>query len=269
MADLRERLEDLAGRFPEREGMDGLDRSRRRRQLRSRVLAGSLALLIAAVGTASAYLAFRGTRPPVADQPPAIPDTLRIECDGTTAHVLTPKVRVRPDGVRLEVTNTASFETWTVLSLSSGSGGSPIVPAGQTKTSVTTQLIPGESDVWCGPSREDVNDDPVEDHLEIVDPDGVWVSDQLDCPSGRGVGGSWSGTGEPGMGSPEDQVRERYANKIREGDNLDRAGYPEADDEWGIDVRLTREGRVTATFHFFGNPTDGWYHDSYSACQEF
>ena len=105
--------------------------------------------------------------------------------------------------------------------------------------------------------------------FQIVDPQGLWVSDELQCPSGRAVSGSSLGSGEGGGASPEEQVRARFGEKIRDDDVVERAQYPEPSQEGGVTVRVVRDGLTYATVHFFATEQGGWYDDSYSACQEF
>ncbi|MEX2457699.1 MAG: hypothetical protein WD770_01785 [Actinomycetota bacterium] len=277
MADLRDRLDRLANRFPERGGLEGLDRRRGRRPERQRFLTAVLALLIAAAGITGAYVALRPTGEIIQPAPIHLSDVLRIECDGQSARVLTPTVRAQSDGVHLEVTNTAEFETTTSISSSLGSGGSPTVPPGATGDSVAASLPPGGADVWCGPSRTDVNEGPPEDQVEIVDPEGYWHPESLDCQGGRSIASpdlhiDRTAAGEPGP--PIDIIRRRFPEVLREDDIVDHGGYPDADaSQYGSTVRVVRAEHVVGRFHFVpgalvdGEPT--YLQDSFGACEAF
>ena len=174
MADLREQLEDLAGRFPERRGMEGLERRRDRRRRRARVLAGSLALLIAAVGTASAYLAFRDiAREPMADQPPAMaPDVLRLECGPNGPVVHSPTVRPQRDGVHIEARNTSDQVFIYDVGGPGGGTGRDISPGGEHAT-VARHIAPGPGTFQCVRPMTDPSEAPKLE-FEIVDPEGLW-----------------------------------------------------------------------------------------------
>lgn len=277
MTDLRDRLDRLAERFPERGGLEGLDHRRGRRPDRQRFLTAALALLIAAAGITGAYVTLRPTGEVARTLPAHLSDVLRIECDGQTARVLTPTVRTRSDGVHLEVTNTADFETTTSISVSGGSGGSPTVPAGGTEESVAAAMPPGAGNVWCGRSRTDVNEGPPEDQVEIVDPDGYWHPTSLDCQGGPSIASpelhiDRTSAGEPGP--PIEIIRRRFAEVLREEDIVDHGGYPDADAvQYGSTVRVVRSGYVVGRFHFVsgalvdGEPT--YLQDSFAACEAF
>jgi hypothetical protein len=273
MTDLRSTLNRLGDELPDPRGLDALDRRRRRRRRRDRLLAGAIGLLVAAVGTTSAYLAFgAGKDQPRPDHPAAqeAPNVARITCDGETATVQTPTVQVQPDGVHLEVTNTASFEVW-IVTQGADSDASPIVPAGQTESSVTEGLHAGTSNVWCGPSREDVNDGPSEDSLTIVDPDGIWKSTGLSCPPGEGaVNGIFDFFREAKgqSGTPIEIVRRKYEGVLGPDDVVDYGGYPEGH-AYGAIVRVSRQGATLGTFSFIPGLGDTWLQNEYSACNSF
>ena len=109
MPELKDALERVATRFPGATDLRTLERRRTRRRRRERLLAGSLALAIAAVGTASAYIALSPTRAGnIADHPPSLgPDVLRVECSSQGPVVHTPEVRPQRDGLHIEAANTS------------------------------------------------------------------------------------------------------------------------------------------------------------------
>ncbi len=271
MPDLRDRLEGLAAGFPERRGMDGLKRRRDRRRRVSRVLTGTLALLIAATGTASAFLAFRDiAHGPAADHATELPpDVLLLECSQNGPVVHTPTVRPQRDGVHIEARNTSDHVLIYDVGGPGGGTGRDIPPGGDHAT-VAGHIAPGRGTFGCARPLTDPSDE-LKLEFEIVDPEGLWVSGGLDCQGGVAVTGSvlYGGGPDGETGTPEDYVRKHHADELREEDVLDRAGYPVATKAWGATVRVVRDGRPVATFHLFGNEQEGWYQDSYSACQEF
>jgi len=102
--------------------------------------------------------------------------------------------------------------------------------------------------------------------VEIVDPDGVWVSSELDCESASTATFDWI-AGAPGRkGDPAEIVRAESEARLEPGDVVELAGYPEARD--APVVRIVRDGRTIAAVTLLQSDDGGWLISTTSNCDE-
>jgi hypothetical protein len=162
--------------------------------------------------------------------------------DGGT-RLWTPVVEVQPDGVHVDVENRAGEPT-SFFGL-----GNLDVEEGRHKAVISEP--PGKMLVACYPySQHESDAEPVKYDLELVDPEGHWMSTDLECEPGSMGQSTISDFAYPlGQGMSKDPLE-----LIREGvkgletdDVVELAGYPEAEIPT---VRVVRDERVIATFGF-------------------
>jgi hypothetical protein len=193
-----------------------------------------------------------------------LPDVADIVCDGTTTQVLTPQVKPQPDGVHFRVDNTSGQD----LAIQFGKGdffsfGGDNAFQGSHEIDFH-DVPPGEAKVRCLDAEKDAGSDEGFVPLEIVDQDGVWASETLQCPADVTSVQVLIAEGVEGYkGDPIDAARERYASLIRPSDELRPVGYPEGSEP---KVALIRDGDVRAVFDFISDGADGWLSPSYSGC---
>ena len=104
--------------------------------------------------------------------------------------------------------------------------------------------------------------------LEVVDPNGVYKSVEIECKGGMAVSGMAEyASGVKGKkGAPVEIVRREFSRHIRDGDQVELAGYPESREY--RTMRVVRVGRVIAKVVYF-REGKGWLQDHYEACASF
>lgn len=188
------------------------------------------------------------------------PDAARITCGPDGTRVLTPKVRARPDGVHLAIEN--RFERKTGYSVEFDGGGTGAdAPVGETRR--VENIPPGEARIRCDGSNKGGYAP-----LQVFVGDSGYKPVALECLGGRAVGvqGSYGPGTEAAKGNPVDITRRALKGRLREGDVVESAGYPEATGY--RTVRVVRERRVIATSGYF-REGGGWFPDASSNCEGF
>jgi hypothetical protein len=278
MGDLREDLERIGQRVePEADAFARLERRRRARERNRRFAAGGLALVLAIGGSVVAYSVLRDDDPagivvgasgPVGDD--LAPDVARVTCDGTST-VVEPQVvqmdpqtgeiletssavRAQGDGVHVIVTNTSGGD----LSFQWDLGGEN-APIGKHELVLT--LPPGVTGVRCQDPGEDAGPPGAYVDLEIVDPDGVYVSTELSCDE---VTGWFADYGPDATGDPDPvQSARDHLHGLEPGDVVEAAGYPEDETP---QVRVVRDRQVIAVLEYFPDGKGGWLESTGNAC---
>ncbi len=179
-----------------------------------------------------------------------------IECSGpgvSGTEVLTPVVAAQVDGVHVEIRNTSDEDL-----------GISFATRGDDADVGTTELVldspPGAEEALCTGDDTDPGDAGVP--FEIVDPDGYWVSTELD-------GGACSvmnvdyGEMPAGIADPIEAARDALGSRIEEGDELVLAGYPEAAVE---KVVVLRRGGVPIISVAMFEGTEGWFEHTVTTC---
>jgi hypothetical protein len=227
----------------------------------------------AASVAAAAFLAVAcASRSPEVPVAPAaernvLPDVAQIVCDANGTSVLTPVVRPQRDGVHLEIRNSTGED----LSFIVGADGDG-VPSGSSE--LIWPLPPGTAKVGCV-ALSAPGDTPADGEVTVRDPDGIWIDPGVGgrtegneaCPSA--VIGSFDyvagAAGE--QGDPVEIARARLRDRLKEGDLVHAAGYPE---EPNRHVIVVRDGSTVADLKYVRDQAGtGWLLDSESTCDDF
>jgi hypothetical protein len=264
MTDERDSLNRLAEQVPPpSSAFERLSDRRGRRRRNQRLMAGGVALCLAAVAAFGGFAIARnlGRNDDVRIGPgtESIPDVARVECSEAGARVLTPQVQPQRDGVHVVIANAGEPVMYSL----EGQAGSFGERAELPETQVTTgELGPGAVTAKCYP--ETVDPATVEGAtFEVIDPEGIWVAYAPDCPEpntavldyGPGL------TGEEG--TPEDIARGHLGPQVEPGDTVERAGYPEGSPAV---VRVVRDGGVVANVRMFTGIEGGWFVIDITTC---
>ncbi len=203
-----------------------------------------------------------------AGDPRGVPDVARVICEDGDTRVPVPAVRPQRDGVHILVENRTGEDMG--ISYRQGTLGAGD-NADRGLNEVVWPIAPGRADLLCTGNREIPEDGWTS--VEVVDPEGLWVSPELDCGLGGLVAGQGGGSyAEPPTGdrrNPVEIAREFFA-PLREGDVVEPAGYPKAQHRL---VRLVRDGETIAVAEYVdasfagGAPRSGWIQNGYQACE--
>jgi hypothetical protein len=248
----------------------------RRFRVRRYATGGSLALLLA-VGVvvplrALGALGGRGPARVVSESPVPgqLPDAAKILCDGSTTQLLTPEVRPQPDGVHFEVENSSGR----ALGFQVRNGGGSDAPAGTSEPadpgtgSPGWAIAPGAASVRCiDYDVQDPGDPQGYVAVAITDESGVWVPDTLECSGSREFITSpfYADRSHGPKGDLVDVARDALSGYLQQGDEVRRAGYPEAAQP---EVIVVRDGRVVLVAPFLRTDDGGWLEESVNGCSE-
>lgn len=177
--------------------------------------------------------------------------------DGDT-RLWTPVVEVQPDGVHLDIENRAGETT-------SFFGFAVDVGEGRHKEVVT--VPPGKMKVACYPySQHESDTKPVRFDLELVDPEGHWISTETECEPGsmgESTIGDFAYPLDEGLSNdPVELVREGIKG-LGSDDVVEVAGYPEAEVPT---VRVLRDRKVIGVFGFLKADDGGLAIESSDIC---
>jgi hypothetical protein len=209
-----------------------------------------------------------GTSDGTADNATALAE---IRCETSATVTQAAPVGVQPDGVHLRVENVTD-RAMAVYRLAAGEIG-PLVEADIGVTDAVSTAAPGPWAVLCvSGNRYPVEDDPWA-ALEVVDPDGIWVPDVLECETITGVHPDYRADFEGGTlrgveGDPVEMSRASIAGAgfpVQDDDVLERAGYPEAE---GALVRVVRSGSIVAIGRWQQDGRGGWIDRGAEYCEE-
>jgi hypothetical protein len=187
-------------------------------------------------------------------------DVARITCDGVTTTVDAGIVAAQPDGVHIEITNYSAID----LAFDFESGGRN---ADRGTTELVESLAPGPQRVRCQDPMADAGSPEGWAWLNVVDPSAYWVDPQLDCAAGGSASSSAIDYADrpEGIRDPIEAGRDALTRYLRDGDQLELGGYPEASDR--KTVVLIRDGKVLASVNL-ERGTAGWYNGGVGACNE-
>ena len=226
-------------------------------RLASPVLALALAVALAGCGAGSA------DPPPDAPSEPSgveLPATAVIVCGADGATVETPRVAASRDGVHLEIRNESGARRVVHVQAADSAQGEGFPQGVHARV---WALPPGAASVTCDDPARGPGDEPGE-RLQIADPDGVWVSTELDCED------IWSATldylaGAPGIqGEPAEAVRAASEVKLDADDVVELAGYPDAEESPA--VRVVRDGSVVSVASLMPAEDGGWLVSTVTRC---
>jgi hypothetical protein len=176
-------------------------------------------------GGALVWLAFRPTERTTGTTPVDLPDVARVVCAVGNATALTREVRPQLDGVHVMIDNRSGARAFlfqdpkTPARIHSGE------LASWSQNNVVTPFPPGEILVRCLASAGGTPDRGIEGHgfarIRIVDPEGLWTSDRLECSNPTRFLVTHVGRADT---SP-DQVVWAFAG-VRPDDRVENPAYP-------------------------------------------
>jgi hypothetical protein len=191
--------------------------------------------------------------------------TARLVCSPGGTRILTPRVEAHPDGVHYVIDNRFEAAAGYSVEYPEGGGGGDSAPRGESEH--IGDFPPGKIRIGCEERPVDGTDVDY-GALEVVDPEDVYKSVELECEGVMAVSGGPQYA--PGVkGKRRDLVeitRRSFSNHIREGDTVELAGYSES--RAYRTVRVVRDGRVIATVVYI-TEGKGWLQDHYEACESF
>jgi hypothetical protein len=246
--------------------------------------------LMVVVGMFFAYgCAQQGKAPPSErEQKEQMPSTARIVClradhgasplpkstealnGNALTRVLTPKVAARPDGVHIQIDNRLGKAASLHKAIYHGPNVTPEQPSvtgdniPKGKSNHVVELLPGIEDIAC--AAPDWYYALTFASMEIVVGESGYKSPELECnkgakPTGRGYPADAVVPREVPKGKkfhPIEHVREEYSGKLKEGDVVETAGYPDPEEPYPRVVRVVRKGKVVATYGYYEGGREAW-----------
>jgi hypothetical protein len=193
---------------------------------------------------------------------PALPGTARVVCTATGIRVETPTVAPQPGGIHFEIVNETDTER--SFSLSGADTGLGFgAPPGTTEQVV--DLGSGALTVGCGDPATGPGPGPGPgEPIEIVDPDGIWVSTQLSCPQQFSSVADYIQGAQGETSDPLEAARKALEGYGLEPDDVfEPAGYPEAEVP---KVRLVRDGEPLAVVDLLDDGSGKWLVSTVTGC---
>jgi len=188
-----------------------------------------------------------GFSPPPSPPAPTGPVASVAVLECTTGHdrILTPFVRVQPDGVHVRIENPTSLQRTYDIQSSYGS----LMP-GQSITR-TVPIPPGYASIACW--NGDAEDMSRGSTFVATDPAHLWVSDLITVCNAIFFGGE----PDTDRGRPGDPARlaRQDVHGLQPGDRLERAGYPAGNVR---ESRVMRGGTVEATVEYDRTRSGTW-----------
>jgi hypothetical protein len=193
-----------------------------------------------------------GNQGPLYGQPAAIRDVAQVVCEADgRIRLLEPSVRAQPDGLHIRVDVSLDEP----VQLDGPWLDEPLQPGA---ADVVTVNPPGPLKLACWPvsQLESSSFEPERAELEILDPEGIYVSEELECLPGDEPG-AWTtdyGAQGPDIEPPITPAQaEAVLDGLEPGDLVTHAGYPKRP---GDRIAVTRDGR-TITSMLFSHEPDG------------
>jgi hypothetical protein len=191
-------------------------------------------------------------------EPTAVPEVARVTCTADGTVVGTPTVAAQPDGVHIEIVNELDAErAFSLTSLETGLGFG--APPGTTNQVI--DLPPGALTVACtDPAVAAEGGEPI----EVVDPEGIWVSTTLACPEQFSQVSDYIQGAEGETSDPLEAARKAIeAFGLEPDDVFEPAGYPEAEVPR---VRLVRDGEPLAVVDLIDDGEGKWLVGTVTGC---
>ena len=178
------------------------------------------------------------------------PDVARIICTEAGTTVLTPEVRVQPDGEHFAVDNQAGMDE--VVIVHTGPNVSADIDLSEATTHTFDALPPGDLQVGCFTDHQLEAPFRPEELLHLdglvplrfTDPEALYVSPWLDCGEAYSDFGPFFARQGDEFDSDEELIRSLVPGILPD-DAIERAGYPgSATFQWAF--RIVRDGQVVA-----------------------
>lgn len=193
------------------------------------------------------------------------PAIVEVVCqDGT--HVRTPVVQVQSDGVHLRADNRTGAERYIYKQEGLNSAlNQHYAPAGVSEA--VSLEAPGSWRLICSPPPIYPQEDSSWAELEVLDPDGLWVSDRLDCEDIESTHPDYFEDLPAGhTGDLLELAKREVPGQMLDpqpGDVVEPAGYPDAHVP---QFRVVRDGLVVAVASYRDDGRGGWLFGSIDYC---
>ncbi len=200
--------------------------------------------------------------PPRGGQVPSeLPDVGVVICDESGTRLATERIRPQPDGVHFRTDN----RTDGALSFQIDDIGGTNAPPGlhEVEGGEPWSIAPGTVRLRCQAPEEDAGAEGGFATMTIEDPGGLWVPDRVECQRVVGSDGGYRAAGAGSRGDPLELAREQFTRLIRPGDEVRKAGYPQAPDPT---FALVREGKTFATVQVNRDGQGGWFVGTTATC---
>ncbi len=224
------------------------------------VLALALAVGLSACGAAEEAGQGQSTE---SSEPPVLPETAKVVCrSGDAPSVETPSVKPQADGVHVQFVNETSKELSTSIEHAEDGGMGTSAPMGT--SSQIVDLGPGTFSVACYDGYTEDGSEVPRASVEVVDPDGIWVSTRLTCTEQfsqvldyiQGASGETT--------DPLEAARKGVEGfQLEPDDVFERAGYPDTDT---VRVRAVRDGEPIAVVDLIDDGTGKWLVSQVTGC---
>ncbi len=191
-------------------------------------------------------------------EPTAVPAAARVVCGPEGAQVETATVAPQADGVHVEIVNETDAERSFSLTAADTGMGFPAPPG---TTEQVVDLGPGALTVGCDdPAVEPGPGEPI----EIVDPEGLWVSTRLACAEQFSAVTDYIQGAKGETADPLEAARKAVEGYGLEPDDVfEPAGYPEAEVP---KVRLVRAGEPLAIVDLMDDGSGKWLVGTITGC---
>ena len=160
---------------------------------------------------------------PLTPTPSAVPDLLKVSCDGGAPRMVTPTVAVQRDGVHIQLVGNPPPNTGLAF-FGRLDGSMYLSRAADPTQGLVLQLGTGTYDVKCYQMGSGVDPAAINaaDSVDVVDPNGFWVSTYLDCAFSGQI--DLTPVGYLPGGSAATNIRSEVAGLLPS-DTIERAGY--------------------------------------------
>jgi hypothetical protein len=164
--------------------------------------------------------------------------------------VLTPKVEAQPDGMHLQIDNRVGKYAGYSISVARATPLESYESGDYIRNGITNQVIeaPGIAKIQCYPTENYDFTVRKYAYFEVVAGESGYKPTELECrPDAEITGTSAADMGGYTGSHPVAQAREHFSERLKEGDLVEEAGYPQAQSP---SVRVVRDGKVVATIHY-------------------
>jgi len=224
----------------------------------TKAIGGALALVLAACASPT-------------DLAEGATDVAAVRCEPSETWVQPEAVSVRSDGVHLSIDNRTDRKLFVYTRIAGAIGPLTQVDVGVTDTVSTSR--PGSWELLCLAGNAYPTEQSPWVGLEVVDPEGVWVSDVLECDAIAASHPDYpedleGGTPAGQTGDPVELSRASISGAgfaVLEEDVLEQAGYPEAE---SVLVRVVRDGRIVAIGRWQAADDGRWIDRGTEYCED-
>ena len=198
--------------------------------------------------------------------PGTVPDVASVTCEGSNITVDTSAVAAQTDGIHIDIRIIGDTEVSFRVAEDAGSDAAVTSPErGATASTGEVVLLspPGRYVLSCTAPQGEVGIAS----LDVVDPNGSFVSAEPECSGGEawGTAPAYAPGAVGDRGDPVDVARTRLTG-LQSGDVVERAGYLQSDD--AAIVRVIRGGTVIARVDLFDDGRGGWLLSSMEGCSD-